>query len=46
MLTRSLRNLEPTGLIARNLLGQNGRGVEYLLTELGRTFMAPLRSMC
>jgi len=46
MLTRTLRNLESTGLIARNLLDQNGRGVEYSLTELGRTFMAPLTSMC
>jgi DNA-binding HxlR family transcriptional regulator len=46
MLTRTLRNLESTGLIARNLTGSNGRGVEYSLTELGRTFIAPLTSMC
>lgn len=46
MLTRTLRNLESTGLVARNLIGSNGRGVEYSLTELGRTFIAPLESMC
>ncbi len=46
MLTRTLRNLESTGLIARNLTGSNGRGIEYSLTELGRTFIAPLTSMC
>jgi DNA-binding HxlR family transcriptional regulator len=46
MLTRTLRNLESTGLIARNVIEANGRRVEYSLTELGRTFMVPLTSMC
>jgi DNA-binding HxlR family transcriptional regulator len=46
MLTRTLRNLEFTGLLARNLTGSNRRGVEYSLTELGRTFIVPLTSMC
>ena len=46
MLTRTLRNLESTGLVARNLTGSNDRGVEYSLTELGRTFIAPLTSVC
>lgn len=46
MLTRTLRNLESTGLIVRNFVGSNGRGVEYSLTELGRTFITPLTSMC
>jgi DNA-binding HxlR family transcriptional regulator len=42
MLTRTLRNLESTGLITRSAAGSNGRGVEYSLTELGRTFITPL----
>lgn len=46
MLTRTLRNLQSTGMIARKLTGSSGRGVEYSLTELGRTFMTPLTSMC
>jgi DNA-binding HxlR family transcriptional regulator len=46
MLTRTLRNLESTKLITRGAAGSNGRGVEYSLTQLGTTFMAPLTSMC
>jgi DNA-binding HxlR family transcriptional regulator len=46
MLTRTLRNLQSTGLIARNSTGSSGRGVEYSLTELGKTFITPLTSMC
>jgi len=46
MLTRTLRNLESTGLIARNVIKSKSIGVEYSLTELGRTFIAPLSSMC
>jgi len=46
MLTRTLRNLESTALIARNLTGANSRGVEYSLTELGKGFIAPLTGMC
>jgi DNA-binding HxlR family transcriptional regulator len=44
MLTRTLRNLEPTGLITRSATGPNGRGVEYSLTHLGKTFITPPES--
>lgn len=46
MLTRTLRNLESTSLITRSMAGPDTRAVEYSLNELGRTFMAPLNSMC
>jgi len=46
MLTRTLRNLESTRLIARRVTGPKALAVEYSLTELGRTFIAPLDSMC
>jgi DNA-binding HxlR family transcriptional regulator len=46
MLTRTLRNLESTRLVARSVTGPNGSAVEYSLTKLGRRFMVPLSSMC
>jgi DNA-binding HxlR family transcriptional regulator len=46
MLTRTLRNLEVTGLIARNVTRSNSIAVEYSLTRPGRTLIAPLRGMC
>ena len=46
MLTRSLRNLETTGLVARRVTRSMAIAVEYSLTELGRTIIAPLRPMC
>jgi DNA-binding HxlR family transcriptional regulator len=46
MLTRTLRNLECTGLIARRVTGTKRVAVEYSLTQLGRTLIAPLRGMC
>lgn len=46
MLTRTLRNLESTGLIARKEIKLKVVGVEYSLTQLGRTFIEPLNSMC
>ncbi len=46
MLTRTLRNLESTGLIARRVTGSKIIAVEYSLTQLGRTIIAPLRGMC
>jgi DNA-binding HxlR family transcriptional regulator len=46
MLTRSLRNLETTGLVARRVTRSKAIAVEYSLTELGRTIIAPLRRMC
>jgi DNA-binding HxlR family transcriptional regulator len=46
MLTRTLRNLESTGLIARRVTKSRAIAVEYSLTQLGRTIIAPLRGMC
>jgi DNA-binding HxlR family transcriptional regulator len=46
MLTRTLRNLESAGLIARRVTQSKVITVEYSLTKLGRTIIAPLRGMC
>jgi len=46
MLTRTLRNLEATGLIGRRVTRTNAVAVEYSLTRLGRTLIRPLRGMC
>jgi DNA-binding HxlR family transcriptional regulator len=46
MLTRSLRNLESAGLIARRVTRSKTIAVEYSLTRLGRTIIAPLGGMC
>jgi DNA-binding HxlR family transcriptional regulator len=46
MLTRTLRNLESTGLIARRAAGSRAKAFEYSLTKQGRTIIAPLRGMC
>ena len=46
MLTRTLRNLESTGLIARRVTRWNATAVEYSLTRRGRTLIAPLKGMC
>ena len=46
MLTKTLRNLESTGLIARQVTRSKSIAVEYSLTKLGRTFIAPLTSIC
>lgn len=46
MLTRTLRNLESTGLIARHVTGSKPIAVEYSLTRRGRTIVTPLRGMC
>jgi len=46
MLTRTLRNLEATGLIARRAIKSRTVAVEYSLTPLGRTIISPLRGMC
>ena len=46
MLTRTLRNLESTGLIARRVTRSKAIAVEYSLTRLGRTLIAPLRGAC
>lgn len=46
MLTRTLRNLESTGLVARRVTRAKSLSVEYSLTNLGRTFITPLGSLC
>ncbi len=46
MLTRTLRNLESAGLIARHVTQSKAIAVEYSLTQLGRTIVAPLGGMC
>jgi DNA-binding HxlR family transcriptional regulator len=46
MLTKTLRNLESTGLIARRVTGSKTIAVEYSLTQRGRTLITPLRGMC
>jgi DNA-binding HxlR family transcriptional regulator len=46
MLTRTLRHLEFTGLISRRVTSSKAIAVEYSLTHLGRTIIAPLGGMC
>ena len=46
MLTRTLRNLESAGLIARQVTRSKSVAVEYSLTKLGSTFIIPLSSIC
>src|ERR1700732_5207655 len=46
MLTRTLRNLESVGLVARQVTRSKSVAVEYSLTKLGRTFIIPLSSIC
>lgn len=46
MLTRTLRNLESAGLIAKLVTKSKAIAVEYSVTQLGRTLIAPLRGMC
>ena len=46
MLTRNLRSLESTGLIARRVTRSKVIVAEYSLTALGRTLVAPLGGMC
>ena len=46
MLTRTLRNLESAGLVARIVTQSKAIAVEYSLTQLGRTIIAPLAGMC
>ena len=46
MLTRTLRNLESAGLIARLVTRSKSVAVEYSLTKLGRTFIIPLSGVC
>ncbi|MGH7001000.1 MAG: winged helix-turn-helix transcriptional regulator [Stellaceae bacterium] len=46
MLTRTLRDLESAGLIARRVTRSKPIAVEYSLSKLGRTIIAPLKGMC
>jgi DNA-binding HxlR family transcriptional regulator len=46
MLTRTLRHLESSGLIARQVTRSKSVAVEYSLTRLGRTFVGPLSGIC
>jgi len=46
MMTRTLRNLERAGLIARRETKSKIIAVEYSLTNVGKTIIAPLRGMC
>ena len=46
MLTRTLHSLESTGLVAKRITKSNTVAVEYSLTHLGSTIIAPLRGMC
>jgi len=46
MLTRNLRKLESTGLIGRRVTRTKMTAVEYSLTKLGGTIIAPLTGMC
>lgn len=46
MLTRTLRELESKGLIARRVKRSKPIAVEYSLSRLGNTLIVPLRGMC
>jgi len=46
ILTRTLRNLESAGLVARRVTRSRSVAVEYSLTPMGKTFMAPLTRIC
>src|ERR1700681_4579091 len=46
MLTRTLRNLESTGLIARRVTRSKPIAVEYSLSKVGKTIIRTLRGMC
>ena len=46
MLTRTLRNLESSGLISRQVTRSKSLAVEYSLTNLGRSFIVPLDGIC
>jgi DNA-binding HxlR family transcriptional regulator len=45
MLARTVRNLESTGLVARCVTRSKPIAVEYSLSQLGRTIIAPLRGV-
>ena len=46
MLTQTLRELEQFGLVTRDVLPTTPPSVEYQLTELGRTFLGAVSTIC
>jgi DNA-binding HxlR family transcriptional regulator len=46
MLSKTLRNLESAGIIDRSVTQSKTIAVEYSLTQLARTIIAPLKGMC
>ena len=46
MLTQTLRGMERDGLIKRTVHRASPRGVEYQLTEMGSSVIAPIRKLC
>jgi DNA-binding HxlR family transcriptional regulator len=46
MLTRTLRNLESTGLVGRRVTKTRTIATEYSLTKPGTSIIAPLKGMC
>ena len=45
MLTQSLRNLQESGLVHREVFPTNPPSVEYSLTPLGKSFLVPLSAL-
>ena len=46
MLTQTLRGMERDGLITRIVRRASPRRVEYELTEMGKSVIAPIRALC
>lgn len=46
VLTHTLRDLERSGLVRRELVSLKPLSVRYFLTPLGRTFVKPLNELC
>ncbi len=46
ILSRNLHQLESSGLVSRRVRQSKAIAVEYSLTRLGRTLVAPLGGMC